>query len=88
MTRYEYQERIKELKEQIKGYKELCEIRKVSAYLNDLRARAYMAAFDELRDKAQTMDIIQMYDTLNPKLSYINSKYKEHFPELLGDDAT
>lgn len=83
MTRYEYRERIKELKDEIKVYKKLVKMFKAGAYLEELTIKAYREAFDSLADVAQMEDNIQVMSKLNVALKYINGQYKEHFPELV-----
>lgn len=86
MTRYEYRERIKELKDELKIYKKLVKMLKAGAYLEELTIKAYIDAFDSLVDVAQMEDGINAMSKLNVSLKYINGQYKEHFPELLVDE--
>lgn len=85
MTRYEYQERIKDLKAELKIYKKLFKMMKAGAYLEELTIKAYRDAFDSLAEVAQMEDSINAMSKLNVSLKYINTQYKEHFPELLAD---
>jgi hypothetical protein len=81
MTRYEYQERIQELKEEVKLCREVIESFKASTYIDGLTIKAYKEAMWKLINiTPPSFEKIAIISECTDKIDYVNRQYDEHFP--------
>ncbi len=81
MTRYEYRERIKELKEQAKLLRQVVKMYQASEYIDGLALDAYKQGMWKcLGIMPTSVEKIVILSEVTAKIDYVNRQYDEHFP--------